>query len=461
MPTKKISSSFLLSSVIFFFFLFLLYGCKPKNPVPAPETAPVPTITAAAPAVSPTLPAPTPTPAPAVFPNYPAADLQGVTIVTHGLPGPLFSENDRPEGYKDVILDKFNAHLSFNALEGRAPDGIPAAVTASAAAGTQMADIILVSRADMAQMAKEGTIEDITDGILASGLPETYYQSGWLESRLYGFSPEPLSAGGLLIYNIDILNDIGAELPGDLFDRGQWSFIDFYNYCAALIDELPEGAGLLDVSVTDFLNNAVYANGGYVFHPETGQLLKDAPSFSQTVSLINRLTDLGVFTENSPGFSEGTAVFTHGSPEDAKAFFEMGINVGVTPYPWGPNIRINPEYTAIGDMLLGRYRTPASGANVFVLTRGAEGPTALAKAGVADYVNIMFSYLGNMSSLDSNAWRERTGLPPIRPGVRTDLSFLTVADRARLEWWRSKPAVFVPQERAETELREALDELLN
>jgi ABC-type glycerol-3-phosphate transport system substrate-binding protein len=285
--------------------------------------------------------------------------------------------------------------------------------------------------------------------------------TGWLESRLYGFSSEALSADGLLIYNKGLLNEAGAEIPGDMFDRGEWGFRDFQNYCAELVNKLPENEAVLDISIQDFLYNAVYANGGYVFHPETGQLMKDATAFNRTVALINELLAAGAFAGAGQSFERKAAAFVHGSPEDAKAYAEMGIDVGVVPYPWGPNIRLNRDFQTLDSMLSGYYRTSAREAGLFVLTRSSETSSALDKAQTADYVNIVFSYLGSTARLDTNAWRERTGLPPVNPDSRMDLTFLTDADRARLEWWRGRPAVFIPQERAETELREVLELLIN
>jgi hypothetical protein len=323
-----------------------------------------------------------------------------------------------------------------------------------------LADIILVSRADMAQMAADRTIEDITDGILGSGLPEAYYMAGWLGSRIYGFSAEPVRADGLLIYNKELLGDIMDELPGDIFDRGEWGFRRFLNYSTEITENLPEGLGLLDLSATDFLCNAVYANGGYVFHPETGRLMKDAPSFVTTAALIKELISIGAFAAPGQDFSEERAVFTHGSPSDAKAFYDMGIDIGVVPYPWGPNIRVNQDSASIDDMFSANYRTSAQNAEMYVITRGVEAPSALAKASVPDYVNLVFSYLGNTELLDTNAWRERTGLAPESPESRMDLTFLSREDRARLEWWRGRQAVFIPQERVETELEEALEQAI-
>lgn len=370
----------------------------------------------------------------------PAATDSGYTIIlTDGLPGPN-------ETQAANIRETFNVELVFNALANKKTD------LYSAIADT---DLALVSRRDMAALAAGGYIEDITDAALGFGIPEGYYSAGWVNGRIYGFTVTPATGDGLLIYNADVLEDCGVlNLPGALFDMGFWNRRDFFDYCQALVENLPEGTTVIDADPATLFLGIVYANGGYVNNPETGAAMYTTGIVRESLTYLQSLAQAGILTRivkgESPGdaFADGEACFTVGNAADIDRYLGLGLTVGVVPYPWGGNVKVNPQAASIDDMLLYGYRTAFAAADLFVITKSPDVADvgkggALTKATANQYIDIVFTYLlDEGTEMRSNMERERQGLWAVSPRFIPD--GLDEANLLRYRWYVSRPAAVIP-----------------
>ncbi|MCL2704316.1 MAG: extracellular solute-binding protein [Defluviitaleaceae bacterium] len=397
------------------------------------------------------IPSPTPTPTQPPLPPEPpeppeitpVVDLGGAVIGFGGVPNPQaaavlygeYAEIWQRRHYEIEML--FNITMAFDAIGGRSIVTLAEELAERMFEGEPAADIILVDRAGMEQLARAGLVEDITDAVLNSGLPEAYYAAGWTDGRLYGFSVTPLVADSFLIYDKALIRGAGiGEMPGNLFDRGEWDWNDFYDYCLILNNLLLPGYYAISVESADLWENMVYSNGGFLYHPETGQSVQNTPSILQTKEFINRLEVYNIL--HSPD-GPGTAVITAGNADDLAVMLEAGMEIGIVPYPWGPNIKINTGFAALENMLTSNYRATASDARVFALAAGEQG--ALAKADASDYIKLIITYYGLADRLEEERERERLGLPPLSSRAAAFEDLLAPDDFKRLEWLYSRPAM--------------------
>jgi hypothetical protein len=183
----------------------------------------------------------------------------------------------------------------------------------------------------------------------------------------------------------------------------------------------------------------VYANGGFLYHPETGKLMQNAPSVTLTGEFINKLEQNGILRGTD---GTGTAAIVPGGAEDLAAFIDAGNDVGIVPYPWGPNVKVNARYHSMDGMLTGNYRTAAPDAGIFVLTAGDGETPAIADAD--SRIVLAFAYYGLAETLEEDKERERQGLPPSdNPAAAFD-GLLAPEDIRRLEWIYNRPVMIAP-----------------
>lgn len=92
--------------------------------------------------------------------------------------------------------------------------------------------------------------------------------------------------GSPLGFNMDMINEAGLENPQDLWDRGEWTWDKFEEYCVALTKDT-NGDGVTDVYGyggwwTTMLSNLMMSNNASIASsktetlssPETGEVLK-------------------------------------------------------------------------------------------------------------------------------------------------------------------------------------------
>jgi len=273
-------------------------------------------------------------------------------------------------------------------------------------------DIIFTDRAGMGKMANGGTIMDLTDIVLMSGIPEAYYTAGWFGGRIYGFTLKPINTDKLMIYNKNLINMAGiSETPGDLFDSGRWSWDDFYDYCFVLTNILPAGTDAIQANDSELSKHLVYADGGIMYHHESGTIIENSPIIQQTNEFVNRMIQNGLLQQRR---EEARPAIFLGGMRELMEMLEAGEEVGIVPYPLGPNAAFN-----------GNYRTVASEADVVVFTAGNND--------VSGYIDLLFDYFNLYEELYDAGNRERMGLNPYYIQAETR-DRLHAADLRRLEW---------------------------
>jgi hypothetical protein len=287
-------------------------------------------------------------------------------------------------------------------------------------------DIKFVHRAEMAELARDDGIWDITDIVLSSGIPEAYYAAGWQNGRIYGLTLTPLMTDSFLLYNKRYIHMAGiGEMPGDLFDRGDWSRDDFYDYCLVLSNLLPPGVDAIHADTDALIKRLVYANGGFIYHVESGVFLENTPSIVQASAFVHRMTENGILQPMNEEVR--SAIYTGGISELAE-MIEEGVDVGIVPYPWGNNVN-----------LASNYRAAATDADIAVFMRNGSDNN------IGDLINLLYNVFNMDEALAINRERERQGQAP----ANIDLSpfeRLHPSDYARLEWLMNVPVMILPEE---------------
>ncbi len=153
--------------------------------------------------------------------------------------------------------------------------------------------------------------------------------------------------GSPLGFNMDMINEAGLENPQDLWDRGEWTWDKFEEYCVALTKDT-NGDGVTDVYGyggwwTTMLSNLMMSNNASIASsktetlssPETGEVL----NFMNTLYNVDRCArpwDESDWDINNACYKNGEICFFI-APAWTITPDTLNFEFGVVPWPVGPN----------------------------------------------------------------------------------------------------------------------------
>ncbi len=164
------------------------------------------------------------------------------------------------------IEDKYNVNIDFVNLTYA---GTQDSINTSIMAGSPDCDIYLVELGWGIPAAESGYFVD-----LHSFLPEdhdVFTTHNVLTSTTYGgkeeayfFTPMGMNNTYPLMYNLQMIEDANLEDPRDLYERGEWTWDKFIEYCQALTKDT-DGDGVNDQYgfcgyINDVINNLTLSN---------------------------------------------------------------------------------------------------------------------------------------------------------------------------------------------------------
>ncbi len=220
----------------------------------------------------------------------------------------------------------------------------------------------------------------------------------------YLFTSNALNTGAYpLGFNKNMIDEAGLENPQDLYDRGEWTWDRFLEYCRALTKDV-DGDGNTDVwGYSGWWTNAftqlLMSNGAHVAGGKTQTL--DSPETIEVLDLFNTLyqVDKTARPWNSDDWDNNVSCFTEGQVafwttaawvQGGKSSADVGFEIGIVPWPIGPsgNQETNSKIDVSG--------------NWYMIPVGIERPE-LVYTVMKEYTNW---YNGDLEYRDDTEWAE-------------------------------------------------------
>jgi ABC-type glycerol-3-phosphate transport system substrate-binding protein len=172
------------------------------------------------------------------------------------------------------------------------------------------------------------------------------------QDKTYLFAPS-VSGGTsayVLAFNMDLIQAAGLENPQDLYERGEWTWDVWRDYCKALTKDT-DGDGDMDVYGfsgywTYLLTNLLYSNNTGIATGEKEGL--DSPGTMEVLDFISTLYtvdktarpwDVSNWEINNSLYAEGLSGFWIGADWifDEQGSGDLPFTIGVVPWPTGPS----------------------------------------------------------------------------------------------------------------------------
>jgi ABC-type glycerol-3-phosphate transport system substrate-binding protein len=401
----------------------------------------------------------------AVFNEYfPPVDLGGITLrINFADPEDMADEFAQEiwRERRDWIQESFNITLEYNqafynAIEWHEQ---PTQLIASIAAGDPIFHLgnAINAAFHFPQLARADILIPGGGWIEDNFPPDFWNFVGEHNGTVYGFGVTPLTSTMGIIYNRDLIRQVGMEMtPSEMFIAGRWSHEDFYNYLSELQSLLPEGSYAIGLHPDHLQRGFAFANGGYFINPFTNVPGYLDESFLEGVRLQQRMIASGI--QVGPGwwpeedgaprpggqwsFAGGRWPATGTMFRDGEIAIGLGLRwefeaisalfeFGFVPFPWGSNV----QWPASGDWRdLKDY-----GYNSFV----NDGGTSVLFRGTPSSVNhdifarILFSYTLNQTYVNlRDAWRAGESSPFVIPGTN---DLFEDIDKELWHWYASNP----------------------
>lgn len=276
----------------------------------------------------------------------PAFNLDGYTLRMSAwwdlVPAGNSRQDEKRRNKIKELEEKYNVKFEF--LNIPFEETIPT-LASTTLAGEPMADLVYFHvNGLLPHMAREGVIRsldeyiDFTNPILPGYVRNTTYQG-----KHYGIYGSDDSARGIW-FNKDIIARAGAEDPGELLRKGEWTWDKYLEIAKATTKDL-DGDGIIDqFGVTlgfDPTDSFIFSNGGKIIDEVDGQMkfVLDSENAIEALDFVGRLFHQHQVAtyENQPAFEQGKAALYGGEPWMISELAEkLGDALGFVPYPRGP-----------------------------------------------------------------------------------------------------------------------------
>lgn len=303
-----------------------------------------------------------------------------------------------------AIEEKYNVELHFVNLTW---DGTIESINTSIMAGQPDCDIYEVDIQFGVPAAFNGyaaALEDILPAeadVLSGQSILKPLDIGTEKSYLFKTVTKENQLGGYpLGFNMDMINEAGLENPQDLYDRGEWTWDKFKEYCVKLTKDT-DGDGVTDVYGyggwwTNMVANLLMTNGATIAAGETETLSSAATG--EVLNYINTLYNVEKCARpwNEDDWDSNNAAYKNGetcffiAPAWTITPEELNFELGIVPWPVGPS---GDKETNNGMALAG---------NAYMIANGVED-AALVYQVFEDWINW---YQGDTELRDDVEWFE-------------------------------------------------------
>lgn len=315
------------------------------------------------------------------------------------------------------IEDKYNVNIEFVNLTYT---GVQDSINTSILAGTPDCDVYLVELGWGIPAAMKGYFVDLhtilpedsdifTNKTVLSG---TTVAGG---NEVYFFSPIGMNNTYPLMFNLQMLEDANLEDPRALYERGEWTWDKFIEYCQTLTKDT-DGDGVNDQFgfcgyINDIINNLTLSNGCTIASGDKEEFSSEAAGecFQLIQDMFNTYNVCAPYDQNSDsasdsmrnafmngniGFSIGAVWILNGqgaySPNSDSM---LEFDTVFVPWPVGPS----------GDKDSNALMQVGSGNSYYAIPVGVEDP-ALVYNVFYDYQNYFHDDTSIRDDLETLWW---------------------------------------------------------
>ena len=288
-------------------------------------------------------------------------DFGGVTVKAFGSEwNNLDSEDQKYVDAKAEIEEKYNIKLEKAAMDGYDGYNDDDLLIASVAAGDPAADIITLNPESLIACYTGDILFDITDYLDEIQVGSIYTNAGTWQGRCYGISYDNLGDSWVLVYDRDLLKEIGMEkTPTEMVMEGKWDYDSFEAYLTEMKSKLPDGVYPIGNYPYHWATMAAGANGVALADNE-GNLNLTNDATIEALEFYQKLEKEGLAYPQSVGTNEeGEAELdTAYAVDDDRIVLKraeswqlggLEFNYGICYWPWGSNVTCDGDYTTLSD----------------------------------------------------------------------------------------------------------------
>lgn len=288
-------------------------------------------------------------------------DFGGVTVKAFGGQwNNLDSEDVVYTEAKAFVEEKYNIKLEKAAMEGYDGTNDDDLLITSIAAGDPATDIITLNPESMVTLFINNALYDITDMKDQLQVGSIYTDAGSWKGRCYGVSYDNLGDAWCLVYDRQLLKDIGMEkTPTEMFMEGKWDYDNFKAYLTEMKSKLPEGTYPIGQYPYHWGVMSAGANGSPIMTSDAVLNMTSDPIIEAS-NLYQELEEDGLaFPAKAITKDDGSAGYDYAYAVDderivlkrAEAWQLSGLSYeyGVVFWPWGSNVTCTGDYTTLSD----------------------------------------------------------------------------------------------------------------
>jgi len=301
----------------------------------------------------------------AFFSKYPAIDMDGRTIKIAMFYDAYYDSNDTvPEDNPNVsnvetaqrridnirrIEEKYNCRIE---LVNPGSDALVDSLNTSVVAGTPDYDVYLTQMSFGLPLAVNGYFEDLStlskdyeDIKNGSNIVNVFNVAGtncFFEKKTINLS------ANYLVYNADMLKQLGLEDPNELYQKGEWTWDKFEELCTAAVQDTDNNGvtdiygygGDVSMTLTEFLasNDATLVkdeNKEGVTDPKALEVFQFLSKLYNDDSAAKPATDN--YDENIYAWTKGQCVFSPTQLWILQTAGEISFQYHIVPWPKGPS----------------------------------------------------------------------------------------------------------------------------
>lgn len=343
--TKRIAAFFMTAVM-----LGGMVACGNNGTSETPTSTPVPTTAAQA------TTAPTTTPVPETY------DFGGVTVKCFGSEwNNLDSDNLDYIEAKAYVEQKYNIKLEKAAMEGYDGYNDDDILISSIAAGDPACHIINLNPEGQVSCFVNDLLFDITDMLDTIQVGSIYTDVATWKDRVYGVAYENIGDAWVLVYDRQLLADIGMEkTPTEMFMEGKWDYESFRAYCVEMKSKLPDGVYPIANYPYHWGVMSAGANGAQLVSNDgklniMSEAIIEAAEFYQSLVADGLAYPSWVSRDADGNVLDGEIVYAVDDDRIVMKRAEvwqlggLSFEYGITYWPWGSNVTCTGDYTTLSD----------------------------------------------------------------------------------------------------------------
>lgn len=288
-------------------------------------------------------------------------DFGGVTVKAFGSEwNNLDSEEVVYKEAKALVEKKYNITLEKAAMEGYDGTNDDDLLITSIAAGDPVTDIITLNPESMVTLFINNALYDITDYKDELQVGSVYTDAGSWKGRCYGVSYDNLGDAWVLVYDRQLLKDIGMEkTPTEMFMEGNWDYTSFKSYLSDMKSKLPDGTYPIGQYPYHWGVMAASANGTPIMTSDA-KLNFTSEAIIEAMNVYQELEEDGLaYPAKQITKEDGTTGYDYAYAADDERIVlkrveawqlpSLNFEYGVVFWPWGSNVTCEGDYTTLSD----------------------------------------------------------------------------------------------------------------